>query len=104
MKKYVSVLSCLVMLLSVMTGCGNSSRNDVMPDDTDTNRPGVNDNVVNDGEGMVDDSGIADPSATDRPLMDDIEEGVDNAGDAVQRGMDNVGDAVKGATDRMTGR
>ena len=102
MKKYVSVFFSLVLLLSVMTGCGRSSENDVRPDDNDMNRPGVNDSVVDGNNGMVDESGIADPSATNHPVTDEIENGVENAGDAVQRGMDRMGNAVKDATDGMT--
>ena len=104
MKKYVSVLFCLVLLLSVMTGCGRSSVNDVKPGDTDTDRPGVNDSVVDGNNGMVDESGTAQPGTTDHPITDEIENGVENAGDAVQRGMDRVGNAVKNATDDMTNR
>lgn len=104
MKKNVSVLFCFVLLLTALTGCGRSSQNDVNPGDTDINRPGVNDSVVDDNNGMVDENGIADPDVSDHPVTDGIEEGVDNAGDAVRRGMDNVGDAVNNAVDDMTGR
>lgn len=104
MKKYVSVLFCLVLVLSLMTGCGRSSNNDVRPDDGNMNRPGVNDSVVEGDNGMVDESGVARPSATDHPVTDEIENGVENAGDAVQRGMDRMGDAVNNATERITGR
>lgn len=101
MKKSISLLVCLVMLLGVMTGCGRSAENDVRPGDTDTNRPGVNDNVDTGTNGVIGDRD--EPTATDHPVTDDIENGIDNAGDAVRRGMDNVGDAVGNATDRMTG-
>lgn len=104
MKKNVSVLLCLMLLLSVMTGCGRSSKNDVNSGDTDINKPGVNDSVVGGENGMVGDDGIANPDVSDSPLTDDIKNGVENAGDAVRRGMDNIGDAVKGAADDMTGR
>lgn len=100
MKKKVSVMICFVFLLSALTGCGRSSQNDVNPGDADTDRPGVNDSVVNDQNGMVDDNGIANPNTSDRPMSEDIQDGIDNAGDAVRRGMDNVGDAVN----EMTGR
>lgn len=102
MKKSISVLFCLVLLLSVMVGCGNSAENDVRPGGTDTDRPGVNDNVDTGNDGVI---GNQDqPTATDRPVTDDVKNGVENAGDAVQRGMDNVGNAVKDAADDMTGR
>ena len=104
MKKYVSVLFCLALILSLMTGCGRSSGNDVRPDDGNMNRPGVNDSAVNGNDGMVDDSGVAEPSATNHPVTDEIENGVKNAGDAVERGMDRVGDAAKNAADSMTNR
>lgn len=104
MKKYVSLIACLVMMLATMTGCGNSSKNDVRPNDADTNRPGVNDSVVNDGNGMVNDSGIAEPPTSNQPMKDDVKDGIDHAGDAVDRGMDDMGNAVKNATDRMTGK
>lgn len=100
MKKSISVLCCLVLLLGVMTGCGRSAENDVQPGGTDMDRPGVNDNVDTGNDGIIGDND--DPTTTDRPMTDDIENGVDNAGDAVRRGMDNVGDAVENATDRMT--
>lgn len=102
MKKSISLLVCLVMLLGVMTGCGRSAENDVRPGDTDTNRPGVNDNVDTGKDGVI--GNDESPNTTDRPMTDDIENGVDNAGDAVRRGMDNVGDAVGNAADRMTGK
>lgn len=101
MKKSISLLFCLVMLLSVMTGCGRSAENDVRPGDTETNRPGVNDNVDTGNDGIIGNN--ENPAVSNRPVTDDIENGIDNAGDAVQRGMDNVGDAVENATDRMTG-
>ncbi len=104
MKKYVSVFFGLVLTLALMTGCGRSSTNDVRPDDGDMNRPGVNDSVVDGNNGMVDESGTANPSTTDHPVTDEIENGVDNAGDAVQRGMDRMGNAVNDAAERMTGR
>ena len=104
MKKSISVLFCLALLLSAMTGCGRSSVNDVRPGDADTNRPGVNDSVVDGNNGMVNDSGTAEPNATDHPITDEIENGVENAGDAVQRGMDRMGNAAKNATDDMTKR
>ena len=53
MKKSISVLFCLVLLLSVMVGCGNSAENDVRPGGTDTDRPGVNDNVDTGNDGVV---------------------------------------------------
>ncbi len=104
MKKYVSVFFSLVLILALMTGCGRSSNNDVRPDDGNMNRPGVNDSVVNGNDGMVDDSGIADPTTTNHPVTDEIENGVDNVGDAVQRGMDRMGDAVGNAADGMNNR
>ena len=104
MKKYVSVLFCLVLMLSVLTGCGRSSVNDVSPDHNDMNRPGVNDTVNDNDDGMVNDSGTANPNAADNSVMDNIEDGVDHAGDAVQRGMDRIGDAAKNAADDMTNR
>lgn len=102
MKKSISLLVCLVMLLGMMTGCGRSAENDVRPGDTDTNRPGVNDNVDTGNDGVI--GNDESPNTTDRPVTDDIENGIDNAGDAVRRGMDNVGDAVGNAADRMTGK
>ena len=104
MKKYVSVLFCLVLMLFMMTGCGRSSVNDVKPGDSDTNRPGVNDSVVDGNNGMINESGTAEPNTTDHPVTDGIENGVENAGDAVQRGMDRMGNAVKNAADSMTNR
>ena len=104
MKKNVSVLFCVLLLLSVMTGCGRSNVNDVKPGAMDTNRPGVNDSIVNGNDGMVNDSGIAEPNTTDHPVTDEVENGVENVGDAVQRGMDRMGNAVKNTTDRMTNR
>ena len=104
MKKYVSVFFSLVLMLTLMTGCGRSSTNDVRPDDGNMNRPGVNDSVVDGNNGMVDESGTAKPTTTDHPVTDEIENGVDNAGDAVQRGMDRMENAVNNATERMTGR
>ena len=104
MKKNFSIMFCLLMLLSVMSGCGRSTVNDVRPGDTDTNRPGVNDSVVAPNNGMVDDNGILQPEITDHPVTDKIENGVENAGDAVQRGMDRMGNAAKNAVDDMTNR
>ena len=104
MKKYVSVFFSLVLMLSLMTGCGRSSTNDVRPDDGDMNRPGVNDSVVDGNNGMVDDSGIAEPNTTDHPVTDEIENGVNKAGDAAKRGMDRVGDAVNDAANDMANR
>lgn len=102
MKKSVSLLVCLVMLLGVMTGCGRSAENDVRPGDTDTNRPGVNDNVDTGKDGVI--GNDERPMTSDTPITDDIENGIEDAGDVVQRGMDNVGDAAKNAADRMTGK
>ena len=104
MKKYVSVLFCLALMLSVLTGCGRSSVNDVSPDNNDMNRPGVNDSAIDNNSGMVNESGTAKPDANDNSVMDNIEEGVDNAGDAVKRGMDRMGDVAKNAADDMTNR
>ncbi len=104
MKKNVSVLFCLALLLSVMTGCGRSSVNDVRPGDTDTNRPGVNDSVVDGNNGMIDESGTAEPDVTNHPVTDEIENGVENAGDAIQRGMDRMGNAMNNAGDGMSNR
>ena len=102
MKKNVSLMICLLMLLGVMTGCGRSTVNDVRPDHADTNKPGVNDSVVDNGNGMVNDNGILEPDITDHPVTDKVENGVENAGDAVQRGMDRMGNAAKNAVDDMT--
>jgi len=102
MKKSISVMFCLVLLLSVMTGCGNSAENDVRPGDADNGRPGITDNVDHGNDGMIGDNHS--PSATDHPVTDETENGMEQAGDAVKRGMDNVGDAVKGAADNVTGR
>lgn len=104
MKKSISMLFCLTLLLSVMTGCGRSSTNDVKPGDVDTNRPGVNDSVVDGNNGMVNESGVAEPNVTDHPVADEVEKGVENAGDAVQRGMNRMGNAVKNAADDMNNR
>ena len=98
MKKSVSVFFCLVLLLTMLTGCGRSTNNDVQPGDTDTTRPDVNDNVVTN-----DNDNIVDPDVTDNSLTGDIQEGVDNAGVAVERGMENVGDAVNDAADHLVG-
>ena len=102
MKKSISVLSCLVMLLSVMTGCGNASKNEVKPNDHETNRPGVNNSVVNDGEGMIGLSGTAEPNPTDEPLKNQIEDGVDRGSEIAREGLDDMGNAVNDAVDRMT--
>ena len=104
MKKNVSVFFCLVLLLSAMTGCGRSSVNDVKPNGNDMDRPGVNDSVVQDNNGMVEESGVAEPGVTNHPVTDEIENGVENAGDAVQRGMDRMENAAKNAADNITGR
>ena len=104
MKKNLSIMFCLLMLLAVMTGCGRSSVNDVRPGNTDTNKPGINDSVVDQNNGMVNDNGILEPDITDHPVTDKVENGVENAGDAVQRGMDRMGNAVKNAADDMTNR
>lgn len=101
MKKSISVLFCLALLVGVMTGCGRSAENDVRPGDTDMNRPGVNDNVDTGNDGIIGNNET--PNTTDRPMSEDIENGLDNAGDAVRRGMDDVGNAVGNAADRMTG-
>ena len=101
MKKSISVFFCLAMLLSVMTGCGNSSKNEVKPNDHEADRPGVNDGVVNDGNGMVGQSGIAEPNATDEPIKNQIEKGVDRSGEIVKDGLDDMGNTVNNAVDRM---
>lgn len=102
MKKSISLLVCLVMLLGVMTGCGRSAENDVRPGDTDTNRPGVNDNVDTGNDGVIGDHN--EPTTTDHPITEDIENGIDDAGNAVRNGVDRAGNAVENATDRMTGK
>lgn len=107
MKKSVSVLFCLVLLLNLMVGCGNSGKNNVRPDDK--NRPGVTDNVNTDNNGILDDrnnnnTAPNSPNVSNHPVTDGIENGVADAGDAVRRGMNDVGNAVDNATDRMTGR
>ena len=98
MKKCITVLVCLVFVLSVMTGCGNSAENDVRPGN-DINRPGVNDNVDMGNDGIIGEG--KDPSITDHPVTDEVENGVDNAGDAVRRGMDSIGNAARNAVDDM---
>ena len=101
MKKSLSIFFCLAMLLSVMTGGGNSTKNEVKPNDNEMDRPGVNNNIVNDGEGMIGQSGTAMPDATDEPLKDQIENGVDRSGEIVKEGLDDMGNAVNDAVDRM---
>ena len=106
MKKSISFLFCLVMLLSVMTGCGNSGKNDVNTGDTDNGRPTVTDNVGQDNGGSGNyDTGVVDPNTsptvTDLPVTDRAETDMSRVGDDVRRGMDNVGDAVKDAADDL---
>ena len=98
MKKGITLLFCLVMLLSVMCACGNSAENDVRPGD-DMNRPGVNDNVDTGNDGIIGDRN--EPTATDHPVTDEVENGVERAGDAVRRGMDSVNNAARKAADDM---
>ena len=99
MKKCITVLFCLVLLLSAMTGCGKSAENDVRPGD-DMNRPGVNDNVDTGKDGVIGNQDDA-PMITDHPVTDEIENGVDKAGDAVRRGMDSIDNAAKNVADDM---
>ena len=106
MKKSISILFCLVMLLSLMTGCGNSGKNDVNTGDTDNGRPTVTDNVGQDNGGSGNyDTGVVDPNTsptvTDLPVTDRAETDMSRVGDDVRRGMDNVGDAVKDAADDL---
>lgn len=103
MKKSVSVFICLVLLLSVLTGCGNSTANDVQPGNTESNRPGVNDSVGNDNNNGQNNGTTASPNVTDNSVTDDIRNGVDDAGNAVERGMDRAGKAINDATDDLTG-
>ena len=98
MKKSVSVLCCLAMLLCLLTGCGSSGRNDVNNGDTDMTRPGVNDNSTNGANG----NGVNDPVTTDNSIMGDVEQGMDNAGRAIERGMNDVGSVVGDAVEDMT--
>ena len=98
MKKSISLFFCLAMILSVMTGCGNSTKNEVKPNTNEMDRPGVNDSIVNDGNGMIGQSGTAAPNATDEPLKNQIENGVDRGGEIVKDGLDDMGNAVE----RMT--
>jgi hypothetical protein len=102
MKKSISLFFCLAMLLSVMTGCGSSSRNEVKPNDNEMDRPGVNNNVVNDGEGMIGQSGTAKPNTTDNSLPNQIENGVNRGGEIAREELDKAGDAVNDAVDKMT--
>jgi hypothetical protein len=104
MKKYVSIFFSLALIMSMMTGCGRSSTNDVKPNDSDMNRPGVNESVVDRNNGMVDESGVADPATTNHPITDEIENGVENAGNAMQRGIDRMGNSMKNAADDMKSR
>lgn len=101
MKKSISLFVCLVMLLGVMTGCGRSAENDVRPGDTNSDKPGVNDNVDTGNDGII--GNDERPAATDRPITDDIENGIENAGDAARRGLNNAGNAMENAAERMTG-
>lgn len=94
MKKRVSVLFCFVLLMALLTGCGNSAKNDVMPGDTDVNRPEINDNV-NDN--------TTNDTNHNNTLGDDIDKGVSDVGDAVDKGVDDVTDMVENGVDRMTG-
>ncbi len=97
MKKSISMIFCLVLLLGTMTGCSSSSK-DVRPDDTDTNRPGVNDSVVTATPDVT-----ATPHVTDN-MMDDVENGMDEVGDAVRRSMEKEKNMIKDAVDDMTGK
>ncbi len=90
MKKSVSVLSCAVLLMCLMTGCGNSAKNDVTPGDTDVNRPGINDSV---NDNNMDENWIG----------NDIDDGANDVGDAVDKGMDDMTEMVEDGVDKMTG-
>lgn len=99
MKKSISVLFCLVLLLSMMTACGNSAENDVRPGDGD-NKPGVHDNVDTGNDGILDDQ-KNNPKITDHPVTDAVENGVNDATNAARRGMDSVDKAAKDIADDM---
>jgi len=96
MKKSVSVLFCLVLSMCLLTGCGNSAKNDVAPGDSDVNRPEINDNVGDNSHGN-------DSANTDNSMMQDIEDNMNHAGNAVENGMDNAADAVENGVDKVTG-
>ena len=102
MKKSISIIFCLVLLMSAMTGCRNSAENDVRPDDTNNGRPGITDNVDQGNDGVINDN--ITPDVTDHPVTDEVENGMERAGNAVRNGVDNVGNAVKDAADDLTGR
>ena len=106
MKKNISILFCAVMLLSLLTACGNSGKNDVNTGDTDNGRPTVTDNVGYDQNGNDNhNTGVVDPNTsptvTDNPVTDRVERDMDNVANAARRGMNNVGDAVKDAADDL---
>ena len=102
MKRSISRFFCLAMILSLMTACGNSTKNEVKPNGNEMDRPGVNDSVVNDSNGMIGQSGTAAPNATDEPLKNQIENGVNRGGEIAKEGLDDMGNAVNNAVDRMT--
>lgn len=91
MKKTMTLLCCLLLVLSMMTACGKS----------DVNNNGVPDGTI---------TPTAIPQTTDRPngrdetVTDDIKDGVDKVTDDVQRGMDDAKNKMRSATDDMMGR
>ena len=51
---------------------------------------------------MIGQSGTAAPNATDEPLKNQIENGVNRGGEIAKEGLDDMGNAVNNAVDRMT--
>lgn len=91
MKKTMTMLCSLLLVLSMMTACGK----------TDVNNNGVPDGTI---------TPTAIPQTTDRPngsdesITSDIKDGVDKAADDVQRGMNDAKNKIDSATNDMMGR
>ena len=94
MKRIFTIVLAVMMIMSVLTGCGRSDNAKPSPTPIVTTTPSTNNTGGNMGNGNVDD-GIN----SDGNLGDDKGSGgiIDDAGDAIQ----DAGNAVEDAVDDM---
>lgn len=117
-KNGIYVALCLVLMLTLLTGCGgnnaNKDNNTTNTDMTGDKAPDTNSGIVTDTDGIIDDHNDT-SHRNDVPVTDDImtdaNNGLHDAGNAVGDVGNAVGNAVEGtgrAIERgvndMTGR
>lgn len=95
MRKGLSFLAALLLLVSVLTGCGS----DKNQSNADQNQTPSTDNAGTNGTGGSNDSNGSTGSAADGNMAGDTQNAVDNAIGDVQNGLENAGDALDDTID-----